>query len=140
MTFYEDRAMGEQYQTKLLDLIEHDSYEIAKGVFKAWDVKIVYQGETVTFEVKADRRAAVTKNLAIEYACNGVPSGIAATEADYWVYFIDGTNKYYLIQTDVIRAAIAAQKYKCTVRGGDGMRAQMYLFGEDVFAEACDVC
>ena len=139
MPFQDDLALGEQYQSKLLDLIEWDSYEMAQGRFKAWDVKIVHDGETVTFEVKADRRAVSTKNLAIEFSCNGVPSGIASTEADYWVYFIIGTNTYYLMPTNVIRRAIEQKQYKRTVCGGDGNRASMYLFPLEIFAPHCEV-
>ena len=128
MGFYVDRDFGEQYQHKLLDLIEYDTYEMAHGDFKNYDLKIVHAKETILFEVKADRKAASTKNIAIEFQYKGRPSGINATDADYFAYFIHGTQKYFLIPTSYLREAIVQQKYTRIVRGGDGMHSEMYLF------------
>ena len=41
-------------------------------------------------EVKRDFIAGRTKNLAIEYECRGFPSGIATTQADWWVFVMSG--------------------------------------------------
>ena len=40
-----------------------------------------------------------TGNIAIEYRCDGKPSGIATTEADYWVHELrrDGQTLVYLM-------------------------------------------
>ena len=129
---------GEAYQYKLLDIVEHDSFTIAKGNFKPWDVEIKYNTETITFEVKSDRKAVQSGNMVIEFECNNAPSGITSTEADYWVYFLDGTNQYYLIPTVEIRQAIENQQYKRIVKGGDGNRARMYLFPLTAFTDFLD--
>jgi len=138
MGFRDDLDFGEKYQARLLDLIEFDTYEMASGRFKDWDVKIIKDNEAVYFEVKADKMAHRTGNIAIEYQCNKQPSGITATKADYWAYFIDETKKYYLIPTYIIQEAIRDKKYNRIVKGGDGWRAEMYLFSLDVFNEYCD--
>lgn len=39
-------------------------------------------------EVKMDKIAHRTGNIAIEYECRGKPSGIAVTEAEYYAYVI----------------------------------------------------
>lgn len=39
-----------------------------------------------TFEVKDDDVAQRTGKIAIEYSCNGKPSGIAVSKADMWAY------------------------------------------------------
>lgn len=138
MSFYEDRDFGEAYQHKLLELIEFDEYSMAKGDFKPYDVKIVHAKETILFEVKADRKAASTKNLAIEFEYDGRPSGIQTTDAHYWAYFIVGTDKYYLIPTLEIRKAIEEKQYKYIVRGGDGFKSQMYLIPMSLFENYVD--
>lgn len=135
MPFLQDLAFGEQYQHKLLELIAFDTCEIAKGNFKPWDVKIIYENDTTTFEVKVDRKAKNSGNIAIEYECNGKPSGISTTEADFWAYFIYGTNEYFLIPTEDIRNAILNKKYWRTAKGGDGYRANLYLFPFPVFED-----
>jgi len=138
MGFRADLEFGEAYQQKLLDLIQYDTYTIAKGKFKPWDVQITHDSDTITFEVKSDRKAQQSGNMVIEFECNNKPSGITSTEADYWVYFVDGTTDYYLIPTAEIREAIVKQQYKRIVRGGDGWRAKMYLFPLTTFTDFLD--
>lgn len=138
MPWLSDLQMGEEYQAKFLDIVEYDSYEMAVGNFKPYDIKIQYKNDTYTVEVKADRKTKDTANMVIEYECNGKPSGIKATEADFWAYFIDGTKEYFLIPTSDIRKAITERGYTRTVRGGDGLRASMFLFPATYFQEFRD--
>ncbi len=138
MPWKSDLELGEAYQRTLLDIVEYDTYEMAVGNFKPYDVKIKYKDDTYTVEVKADRKTKDTGNMVIEYECNGKPSGITTTEADYWAYFIDGTPEYFLIPTTDIRKAIDEKKYSRTTRGGDGFRANMFLFPVSAFTEFRD--
>lgn len=132
--FRDDLQFGEKYQRRLLELIEWDQSEMSQGRFKAYDCWIINkEDEKVFFEVKADRMTQRTGNMAIEFECSGKPSGITATEADYWAYFIHGTKEYYLIPTDEIRQRIADKAYAREVKGGDGWRSRMYLFPRCVF-------
>ena len=138
MTWSKDLAMGEKYQRQFLDIVEHDSYEMPKGCFKPYDIRITNKSDTFTVEVKSDRYAKRTGCIVIEFECNAKPSGITTTEADYWAYFIDGTQDYFLIPTDRIRKAIEEKQYTRTVRGGDGMRAHLYIFPGSIFADFRD--
>lgn len=52
------------------------------GEVKALDVL------TGKIEVKTDFRAYKTGNLAIEIECNGKPSGLSTTEAEWWLFQI----------------------------------------------------
>ena len=125
--FFEDVAFGEEDQWRCLDLFEHDEYEMMKGEFKDYDLWIQRHGEEkVYLEVKRDRRAITTGNLAIEFMCNNQPSGITATKADYWVHFVVSTNSYFLIPVSELRELLATGSFR-ECRGGDGYRAQMYL-------------
>jgi hypothetical protein len=68
-----------------------------------------------------------TGNICIEYRQNGQPSGIAVTEADYWVHELrrdDETLCYLMFPVDrlkeLARRAYAEGRYR--ERGGDGGR------------------
>ena len=58
--------------------------EMSKGKVKEWDI---YIPETDTkIECKYDKASYRYGNLAFEFECSGKPSGIAATESEWWVY------------------------------------------------------
>ena len=68
-----------------------------------------------------------TGNICIEYKQNGKPSGIAVTEADYWVHELlrDGKTLCYIMfplgrLKELARGAYAAGRYH--EGGGDGGR------------------
>jgi hypothetical protein len=69
-----------------------------------------------------------TGNIAIEYRQNGQPSGIAATEADYWVHELrddDGKTLVYLMFPAERLKEIAREAYRKGHKhegGGDGGR------------------
>jgi hypothetical protein len=138
MPWKDDLEMGEYYQKQLLNILEHDRYEMAKGNFKPYDVKLFYNNDIYTVEVKADRMTKDTGNIVIEYECSGKESGITTTEADYWAYFIDGTQDYFLIPTQTIRNAINERRYSRKVKGGDGWKARLFLFPVSAFCEFRD--
>jgi hypothetical protein len=138
MPWTDDLKMGERYQEICLELFEHDDAEIMKGNFKPYDLWLELGGEKVTQEVKADRLCLGTNNIAIEFQCSGKPSGISTTTADYWVYFVVGSRDYYLIPTNVITSAISERKWTRKVKGGDGWRAEMYLFPRHIFSTYLD--
>jgi len=135
MTFRADLVLGEEYQRRFTFLYEWDTCEIAKGCFKDWDVKLTHEGTTIYVEVKCDRKAHSTGNLAIEFECSGKPSGVAATKADYWVQFVRGTPFYYMIPIEDLKKAIEEEKYVRIAKGGDGWRAKMYLIPMTEFQE-----
>ncbi len=128
MTFRADLELGEEYQRRFLYLIEWEESKMAKGKFKEWDIWIKDKdGQEILFEVKCDRKARSTGNLAIEFECNNQESGVTSTKADYWIHFVHGEPVYYMIPIDVLKQKIADKKYERIARGGDGFRAKMYL-------------
>lgn len=129
MVFTADLAFGKEYEKLLLDYIEHDSCVFSPKGCKGWDVELTYQGYSVKYEVKSDRMACRTGNVAIEVACNGNPSGVSSTEANYYAYFIvfpAMPPTLYLIPTDALKELIIDKTYR-RVRGGDGWRSEMVL-------------
>jgi hypothetical protein len=115
----------------------------AGGADKRWDLnicegmvreEIAYRimNGCLSVEVKSDYLVDNSGNIAIEYSCNGKPSGIAATKAEYWWIFLSG--KYYydevsiVIKTDRLKT-IARYWYNMgsVVNGGDNNKAKMVL-------------
>jgi len=70
-----------------------------------------------------------TGNIAIEVECNGKPSGIMATKADYWIHILADGNKDYcrlIFDTPVVKRL--AKKYIKNIKsGGDGWRSRFVL-------------
>lgn len=95
MDFKEDLNIGEgveiRFAEKLVELGRHKVIHKALGNFKGYDLL----GDlTTTYEVKFDRMAKKTGNMAFEYRFRGAKSGLASTEAQYWVQY-DGV--YYFV-------------------------------------------
>ena len=82
-------------------------------------------------EVKSERDMwARTGNIAIEYESYGKPSGISATESDYWFHNLCiGDNTFATLVFDVpsLKRIIDNLDEKRTVSGGDNGASKMYL-------------
>ena len=107
---------------------------------KRWDINIL-EGEMAeqsllkllsangaTVEVKRDFKSATTGNIAIEGAYKGKPSGISATEAEWWAYVLDGKGYdgeiIVLIKTQRLRKLVRPLH---PVKGGDNNTASIKL-------------
>tara|TARA_Y100000114_G_C11685030_1_gene290606 strand:- start:442 stop:873 length:432 start_codon:yes stop_codon:yes gene_type:complete len=69
-------------------------------------------------------------NLCIEYESYGKPSGIKATESDYWFHNLcigDDIYATIVFKTDTLRKIIDSLDYVKTVSGGDNYASKMYL-------------
>ena len=89
--------------------------------------KILKEGK---LEVKTERDWWFkTGNIAIEIECNGKPSGIMITKADYWVHILANCDKDYcrlIFDTKTIKKL--TKKYISTLKnGGDGWRSKFVL-------------
>ena len=82
-------------------------------------------------EVKSERDMwQRTGNIAIEYESYGKPSGIDATESDYWFHNLcvgDDTFCTLVFNTDSLKKIIKNLDYKRSVSGGDNNASKMYL-------------
>ena len=82
-------------------------------------------------EVKSERDVwQKTGNIAIEYECYGKPSGINATESDYWFHNLcigDETFANIVFDTQSLKRIIANLDSKRSVSGGDNNSSRMYL-------------
>ena len=82
-------------------------------------------------EVKSERDMwQRTGNIAVEYESYGKPSGIKATESDYWFHNLctgDETYATLVFRTDVLRSIINSLDYTKSVNGGDHNASKVYL-------------
>lgn len=89
MTFHADLSFGKKYEKKAMEML--GGGEQVEGKFSGWDIK----HNNTKYEVKADRRAASTGNLCIEYEHTGIPSGLSLTEADEWIFYVVRSDNDY---------------------------------------------
>ena len=86
-------------------------------------------------EVKSERDVwQKTGNIAIEYECYGKPSGINATESDYWFHNLCiGSETFATIVFDTasLKRIIDNLDNKRVVSGGDHNASRMYLLKLD---------
>lgn len=128
--FQNQLSQGHKYEKEALNYLDYDRYEHDTKYRKEYDLIIYKNDVMIKIEVKSDRQASRTGNLAIEYECNRKPSGISSTEADYWIYFIvhPDRDECYKIPIHDLRELVK-DCYK--VSGGDGMRSKMYLLNKN---------
>lgn len=100
--------------------------ELVNGYFKEYDIISPKLGNV---EIKEDRLAHKTNNYAIEYKCNGKPSGIDYTTAH--IYILVDWDNVILIATESLKYLIRETKRKRAIEMGDrfntGLRAEGWL-------------
>jgi len=139
--FKRDLKIGKKGEYTILDVLsvkEHikglkfnpaEKWEYEK--LKDYDIEgLDKKGRRILFEVKNDIKSAKTGNIAIEYECRGVSSGVDRTKADFWVSI--GSNEVFILKIDKLKELIKNEEYDRKVSGGDDMVAKMYLFKKDV--------
>ena len=103
--------------------------DLAYGKVREQEVADMLQDKKI--EVKSERGVWYNSgNIAIEYESYGKPSGIAATESDYWFHNLclgDTTFATLVFKTDVLRNIINQLDHIRSVSGGDGYKSKMYL-------------
>lgn len=137
MGFTADLAFGKKYQEIAKKYYARDGEEVLEnpeGLFKAYD----YKTTLGKYEVKSDRLAYKygCRTMFIEYECNGKPSGINSTEADFWFYFMvkpSGSFEVYRIPTDILKKECSATLRM--IAGGDGGRVRGHIVAVEKLQE-----
>ena len=103
--------------------------DLAYGKVREDMIKEMLQDKKI--EVKSERDVwKRTGNIAIEYECYGKPSGINATEADYWFHNLCVGEDVYatlVFKTENLKKIIDSLERKVSVSGGDHNASRMYL-------------
>lgn len=91
----------------------------------------------IDVEIKEDLECYSTGNVALEFECNGKPSGINATIANLYVYVIhcsDNVKRYILLSSNRLKEAVKNQKYiSIAYAGVNWNKSRVYLFERDYF-------
>ena len=88
-----DLKYGQEREQRLASILDKDKNKIEVKTERDWWFK--------------------TGNIAIEVECNGKPSGIMATKADYWVHILaEGDKDYCRLIFDTRTVKRLAKKYK----------------------------
>jgi hypothetical protein len=88
---------------------------------------LVYVLLRAKVEVKSDAVCKTTGNVFVEFRCNGNPSGISTTTADWWA--IECDEDVWLFMPTKRLKTVAARAYRAGMlaRGGDGDVAEGVL-------------
>lgn len=108
------------------------------------DYKFLKGGKEQVFEIKTDvahmfvgddGNLRDTGNIAIEYESRGKKSGIAATNAEFFVTYYPQLNEVWLIKTEKLKEIIRANKDSIKkVEGGDSKSGtKMFLLKKEKF-------
>ena len=86
--------------------------DLKYGQVREEQVKSIFADKKI--EVKTERDWwAKTGNVALEYECNGKPSGITATKSDYWIHILaTGKKNHCMLVFEVPKLKKIIKKYK----------------------------
>jgi len=86
--------------------------DLKYGQVREEQVKNIFADKKI--EVKTERDWwAKTGNVALEYECNGKPSGITATKSDYWIHILaTGKKNHCMLVFEVSKLKKIINKYK----------------------------
>ena len=107
MSFHSDQG-GEMVKNTKFDL------DLQYGQLREQQVHDMFHNKKI--EVKTERDWwKKTGNIAIEYECNGKPSGIDKTESDFWIHILsNGIGNYCKLVFEVPMLKRIVEKYKPT--------------------------
>lgn len=108
-----------------------------KKTLKEWDLRFgVYDSEVsriefvdkIEFEIKTDKYGVNTGNLIFEKSCNRKPSGVFATKAKWFIYFLPlfKQDNIYLIKSENLRNLLKNYNNDLTSGGDYGSNTMMY--------------
>lgn len=103
--------------------------DLAYGEVREQAIADMLQNKKV--EVKSERGMWIkTGNIAIEYESYGKPSGIEATESDYWFHNLCVGDDIYatlVFETEQLKKILEVIPSKKSVSGGDHNASRMWL-------------
>lgn len=119
MAFKNDLAYGQKGEELVKTLLGGFSFNSCKNTRKLYD--FYHFDSNSYYEVKRDRMAPWTKNVAVELEYKGIPT-IGSSIADFYVYII--SNEAWQIKTEKL---LDATKDVKIVYGGDNKNSKLAL-------------
>lgn len=111
--------------------IDRKKFDIDLAYGHLHEDRIIDMLQNKKIEVKTERDMwSRTGNIAIEYQSYGKPSGVNATEADYWFHNLAIADDVYctlVFSVDNLKKIVHGLDYHKSVSGGDNNASRMFL-------------
>lgn len=107
LNFTQDIKTGEQGEAFIKEFLQALGFVYINNCKDiSYDLKMSYNGQEYTYEIKTDTYERDTGNMVIEFECRGKASGINATQADYFTYFFPRLGEIWNIKCENLRKLI----------------------------------
>lgn len=133
MSFAEDLSFGREGEVIVRNLLEssgnfdnvidcsNDKYFQEKDIDL---LALAMDGHIAKYEVKTDRMAHETGNIAFETKTSGNIGCLAKTEADFVMYYIEGDGRLYCFNAEQMRQYLKRNRFKL-YRMGDNAEGHL---------------
>ena len=119
-----DLERGQKWENVARIILESLGFRYVKrGYDSEWDIKMTYNNQPATFEIKTDFYN--NQYMVIEYECNSKPSGISISKAKFWCFIFPQEWKMWMIRTRKLKIL---SQYGEEIAGGDYGLSKMYRF------------
>lgn len=131
MNFPKQNKIGKSGENYVLKAFEDCGIccSLIRGKNSYYDMACNFDGLIFFAEIKNDRMATFTKNIAIEFynTKNGQPSGLSITKADIWIHIVN--QQIYMMRTDKLKTVLGQNAPTKIIEGGDN-NALIYLYDQ----------
>lgn len=133
--FNKDLVKGEKGEEFIVSFMQNLGFQfIHKRNDNKYDLMMGYNRYSYSYEIKTDIYPRDTGNIAIEFESRGKPSGIAVTEADFFVTYFPHLKEIWNIQTNKLKKLIDENNIKSVDGAGDpGSNTKLYLVKKSKF-------
>lgn len=143
--FKSDLKLGNDGEFILIQYLESKGGKfIESNNDNKYDIKMIVKGKEKTYEIKTDVKCAPlfdTGNIFIEYESRGKASGIAVTQADWFVTYFKYLNEIWFIKSNDLRHLIKQNDFPIFKDAGDiGSATHGYLINRKKFKDHFHVC
>mgnify|MGYP007089694410 CR=1 FL=1 len=106
--FKKDISTGVKGENQIRGILESRGFKFINSCQNnSYDLKMSYGDKEYTYEIKTDVYPRDTGNLVVEFESRGKSSGIAVTNADFFVTFFPRLGEIWNIRTEDLRGLIS---------------------------------
>jgi hypothetical protein len=145
LDFRKDLKLGNEGEVVVTDFLESKGHKyVDSNNDNKYDVKMITNGKETTYEIKTDVKCAPlfdTGNIFIEFESRGKASGIAVTQAKWFVTYFRYLNELWFIKSNDLRTLIENNDFQVFYDAGDvGSATHGYLINRKQFKNHFNVC
>jgi hypothetical protein len=145
LEFKSDLKLGNEGEEVIITFLKSKGCKyISSNNDNKFDIKMETNGKETTYEIKTDVKCAPlfdTGNIFIEYESRKKPSGIATTQADWFVTYFKYLNELWFIKSDELKRIISENEFPIFKDAGDiNSATHGYLINRKKYKEHFHVC